>query len=325
MRTIRKILCVVDPAKMDSPAVRRAVWLAKTMGADLELLAVVYADLAHSQALQDQALLDGVRSKVLHDLRGQLALIADRIQRDFKVSACANVVWDNPLHEGVIRYANAGDVDILMKDAAYDDELRMTVMSNQDWQLILGCSQPLWIVKRPELPAETHFIAALDPLHKNDKPAELDDAILELGKTLAAASGVAVHAFHSFDPRIATSTAVNNVYIPVSLPLSDIEEQMREQHTLRFAQILDSHDIPEDRQHLVTGLTDEELPRLATRLNATAVIMGAIARNSVKRVFIGSTAERTLNRLPSDLIVVKPDWFESPVPAENAAEHAPAQ
>jgi universal stress protein E len=52
---------------------------------------------------------------------------------------------------------------------------------------------------------------------------------------------------------------------------------------------------------------------MAENLKADVVIMGAVARNRWKRLFIGATAERTLEHLPCDLLIIKPDWFRSPV------------
>ena len=46
--------------------------------------------------------------------------------------------------------------------------------------------------------------------------------------------------------------------------------------------------------------------------------MGAVARNRWKRLFIGATAERTLEHLPCDLLIVKPDWFQTPVESRGA-------
>jgi universal stress protein E len=43
-------------------------------------------------------------------------------------------------------------------------------------------------------------------------------------------------------------------------------------------------------------------------------VMGAISRSGLKRVFIGNTAEQLLDRLPCDLLIVKPAEFVSRVP-----------
>ena len=44
------------------------------------------------------------------------------------------------------------------------------------------------------------------------------------------------------------------------------------------------------------------------------VVMGSVARAGIAGMLIGNTAERLLRRLPSSVLVVKPDRFESPVP-----------
>jgi hypothetical protein len=34
-------------------------------------------------------------------------------------------------------------------------------------------------------------------------------------------------------------------------------------------------------------------------------------------LFVGATAERTLEHLPCDLVIIKPDWFRTPVGVER--------
>lgn len=82
-------------------------------------------------------------------------------------------------------------------------------------------------------------------------------------------------------------------------------------------ELTEFHGIDPARTHLLAGRTHEELPALAARLRASLVIMGAVARNRLKHVFIGATAERTLESLPCDLLIVKPDWFQSAVELRN--------
>jgi universal stress protein E len=42
--------------------------------------------------------------------------------------------------------------------------------------------------------------------------------------------------------------------------------------------------------------------------------MGAVSRSRLRSVFIGSTAEKVLDRLPCDVLIVKPPDFESDLP-----------
>lgn len=138
-----------------------------------------------------------------------------------------------------------------------------------------------------------------------------------MSKMLGRITHGQVHAFHCYDPRLAVSSATANAYIPVSPPLDEIEEEMRNRHAERFRELTEFHGIDPAMAHLLAGRTHEKLPALASRLGASVVIMGAVARNRLKRVFIGATAERTLEHLPCDLLVVKPDWFVSPVDLQH--------
>ena len=88
---------------------------------------------------------------------------------------------------------------------------------------------------------------------------------------------------------------------------------MHEDHEKRFIEITEFHKIDADHAHLVAGLAHEELPLIAEKLSADVVMMWAVARNRWKRLFIGATAERTLEDLPCDMLIIKPDWFETPV------------
>ncbi len=154
---------------------------------------------------------------------------------------------------------------------------------------------PLWLVKPHPIEHPVVFIAAIDPLNQNDKPAALDDRILQLSKGIAGELNGVVHAFHSYDPRVALSSATANAYIPVSLSCDEIEKQLREQHKKRFDEIADFHQIGTERCHLISGLAQDELRALAANLNAMVVVMGAVARNLWNRVSIGATAKRTMD------------------------------
>ena len=154
------------------------------------------------------------------------------------------------------------------------------------------------------------FVAAVDPTHEHDKPAALDDATLAISRSLAKGTGGEVHAFHSFDPRLVFPVATANAYIPVLLETEEVGKLVRTAHEKRFFELTRSHDLDADRSHFVSGLAHQELPALAKDLSASVVVMGAIARNRLKRLFIGATAERTLEELPCDLLIVKPDWYD---------------
>lgn len=312
MHAFSKFLCVIDPTVAAQPALERAAWLASRAGAELELLVCYYDEFLAGTRLFDSASLKQARAETLEDCERRLERHAEPL-RGAGLSVRTKALWVHPLHEGVARHAAAINADIVFKDTHHHSALARALFTNADWNLIRTCAAPLWLVKPGALPEAPVFVAAIDPMHANDKPAALDDQILFMGKELGRITGGEVHAFHSYDPRIAISSTIANAYIPVSLPIEEIDRNMRAQHETRFKELTEFHDLDAARTHLLSGRTHEELPALAARLGASVVIMGAVARNPLRRVFIGASAERTLEHLPCDLLIVKPDWFRSPI------------
>jgi universal stress protein E len=206
-----------------------------------------------------------------------------------------------------VRRAVESGADLVVKDTHHHSAVARVLLTNTDWNLIRTCPLPLWLVKPQDFAETPVFVAAIDPMHQHDKPAALDDEILHISKALSDVVEGELHAFHSYDPRIAVATATANAYIPVSLPFDEIEQQMHEDHQKRFKEITDFHKIEDGNAHLVAGLTHEELPLIAENLKADVVVMGAVARNRWK----------PLEHLPCDLLIIKPDWFKTPVELDN--------
>jgi universal stress protein E len=315
MRNINRILAVIDPTAEVQPAMHRAAWLAKNTGAELELLICYYNEYLSGDRLFDSPSLEKARAEVIENEEQRLEALAEPI-RATGVTVMTTAQWDHPLHEGIVRHTVTSGADIVFKDTHRHSAITRAMLSNTDWNLIRTSPVPLWLVKPQDIPAKPNFIAAIDPMNEHDKPAALDDEILQISKMLSDNVGGSVHAFHSYDPRIAIATATANAYIPVSLPFDEIELQMHEDHQKRFREITSFHGVDDEHSHLKSGLTHEELPALAKDIQAGVVVMGAVARNRWKRLFIGATAERTLEHLPCDLLIIKPDWFHTPVESE---------
>jgi universal stress protein E len=56
----------------------------------------------------------------------------------------------------------------------------------------------------------------------------------------------------------------------------------------------------------VSGPPALKIPEVARKMQAALVVMGAISRSRLQRMFIGSTAERVLDALSCDVLVIKP-------------------
>jgi universal stress protein E len=321
MRDVSKILCVIDPTAADQPAMNRAAWLAKAAQAELELFICSHDELLTGSRFFESASLEKAREKACSQHRCYLQQLAAPLV-DIGIDVNISENWDHPLFEGIVRRAIASGSDIVFKDTHHHPAIARALLSNTDWNLIRSCPMPLWLVRNRKLADVPTFLAAVDPLNEHDKPAALDDEILISSIMLAEVTGGSVHAVHSYDPDIALGQAKSKAIMPVSFSRKKLKDKICRLHTKRFRSLMRFHEIPKSHTHLVSGVSHEQLPAVATELHADVVVMGAVARNRLRRVFVGATAERTVDRLPCDLLVIKPAWFHTPVKLSKHDEAA---
>jgi universal stress protein E len=301
----QRILVVVDPTADRQPAIERAAWIARRIRSRLEFFICAY-DL---QALQSSAAdaVEIARARTAqkeNQLRrlNELArpLVAEGIVVD------VDVLWDTPLHTGILRKAVASGADLVMKDTHYHSLLRRSIFSNTDWNLIRECPVPLWLVKQRAVGAEPSIIAAIDPVHERDKPAELDHAILTIAAELSAAFGASLEVLHAFDVAPVLAATAGTLAMPLMLPMPELIDTVRERHGAAVYELTDGHGLARDQVHIELGGTRDRLLATSERLGADIVVMGAVSRRGLARVFIGNTAEEVLDRVGCDLLIVKP-------------------
>jgi universal stress protein E len=78
--------------------------------------------------------------------------------------------------------------------------------------------------------------------------------------------------------------------------------------------------IPLENQHVVGRNVPDAIEQVAAQFRSSIVVMGEVARSGLKGVLIGNTAERVLDQLGCDILLVKPPrplqaQHKGPVPA----------
>ena len=172
------------------------------------------------------------------------------------------------------------------------------------------------LAKPADWPDRPRIVAALDPGHLGDKPAALDHDILDWAALVAAHMGGEVHAVHAFFPAalVAATTTLGGMPLVAGGVAGDLVETERRRIAGALEAIVVAQGLPAGRVHLEQGAANEVLPRVAERLQATLMVMGAVSRSRLQEVFLGSTAERVLDRIGCDVLVVKPGDFTEKLP-----------
>jgi universal stress protein E len=304
MANIKSILAVIDPTSRSQVALERSTWLAKALGATIELFICDYdPDLAQGRFVEGAGK-DKARRELLNKHLRRLRRMKTELAKE-GISANVDACWDHPLASGIVRKAAATQPLLVVKETHYHPVLKRALFSNTEWDLIRTCPCPLLLAKQRKLAEASKILACVDPMHEHDKPAALDHAIMTIAKELATAVGGELHAFHSFDPAAAIVVASDTLATPISMPVREITERIEQEHRAALRALLKGYGVKADKVHLYQGPTTDLLQRVTEDLTADFVVMGAVSRTGLKRVFIGSTAERVLDRLPCDLLVVK--------------------
>jgi len=297
----RILVAIADPSTGSNRAVRRAGALAHKTGASIELLAalpsavsagIIHAESEHFTRLESE------------ENRRLLERMANRLRRE-EIIVNTHVETGYPVHEAILRQVRLTQADLLIIEARKHNLFARLLLTQTDFELIRRCPVPLLIVKRGAAWRRPRVLAALDPFHANDKPTELDGEIVAAADAVAALMGGTVHAAHVYRPvlRLIPGMEMDPGFV-ATIPVQDkaYTREIRRQ----FYEAVGRYGIARNRAHLLCGDPVIELPAVARSLRAGLVVMGAMSRSGLKRIFIGNTAEQVLDRLQCDVLIVKP-------------------
>ncbi len=310
MNPIADILVIVDPTVVDHPAVAKARMLARWLGAAIELLV---CDTKASRDMRLAATLAGRRDASHGDgLQELLDRLAEPLRLD-RIEVTTHVIRGDPLHETVVSWMRNSTADLVVKDTHHHSLAKRTFITNTDWNLIRACPVPLLLTKPGRWGVPPVLMAAIDPGHADDEPAGLDHRILDVTVSLAKRIGAEVQVVHAYSPAVIAMAGGGGLppMMAVSAQALAAEREFRKSQIKNLA---DEYGIESANQHVDEGVAIEYLPRMAAECRADVVVMGAISRGALKRVLIGSTAERVLDTLPCDVLVVKPPNFALDLP-----------
>ena len=314
MTSITRILvAIADASSRDHLALVKGAQLARRTGAELDVFHCLLNPQIPGGFAYD-------RRRLADDIGALVEASRRRLERRAKalvggdVRMRVSVRWDYPPHEGIVRQALRHKADLVIAESHRHRRLAKLFLTNTDWQLIRLCPVPLLLVKSSRPWTTAKVLAAIDPLHVHAKPAGLDPRILKVGVQLSRALGNQLHAVHACAPLIGYTTGV----LPNPLLLTGREAREHTRGVYRkVAAEARRFAVSERRVHVVEGEPNQALPPLARRLDAQIVVMGAVSRSGLKRLFIGNTAERVIDDLSCDVCIVKAPGFLTPVRARS--------
>jgi universal stress protein E len=291
MSQYRNILVVVSPDMRRTPAIDRAIVLARSTGAVLDL------------CLFDRIVaVDAIR--YLHPEVAALAQRAWRAERedwladqcehlrDLQITATFRAVWGTEDHQ-LAAILDKHPCDLVVRD------LGVTAV---DRRILRSCTAPLLLV-HPRDAQIRRVVAAVDPVRSDTSQVGLNERIL------GAALGLSLQC--DAQPRVVAVFAGLSAAPPVVSLTDDAMfaaawGSTRESLQEKFIDLTGKHGVAVHQRYFLTGDAATLLTSFAVDHAADVLVIGASQRGVLERLTVGSTAERIVECAPCDVLVVRP-------------------
>lgn len=321
---IKRILVAIrDLEHTPNDELRKAAALARPAQARIELFHAIDA-LIPSRTLQWDMGGNATRQSV-EEITAKRQRQLDRFKHSRLLEGLrvtSHIGWDYPPHEAIVRRALAMRADLVIAGTRSHGIAGRLLLRNTDWELIRQCPCPLLLVKSSRGYQKPVIVAAVDPFHEHAKPANLDVLLLRTGTAIASLLGGSLQAFHAYMPLVSAMPMPGAVGMPMSLP-PEVEDVHGAQVARAFDQLAKRAGIPPADRHLRMGDVSSELNAVVKRTRASIAVMGAVSRSGLRRIFIGSTAERALDGLSCDVLIVKPRGFKTSIASRPSRAVSP--
>ena len=301
---IRRILVAVkEPGARDFPAAHKAAQLARRLDAELCLFHAIATPIYAETLVRTREPLVRVSELAMIARARSLGRLAASLRiGGLKVTTATD--WDYPVSDAIIRAAIRLRADLVVAECHRATHPFAWFLHFTDWDLVRTCPLPILLVKGSEPYHRSAVLAAVDPTHARATTADLDEEILRYGAGLTTALGGALHAVHAY----------SNVHRPAGGSRTHpIQEAAETQARAVIDPLLQHLRMPAENQHFIEGPAAEVIESVTRDVGAQILVMGAVSRSGVKRLLIGDTAARLLDRMSCDILIVKPSRFGRPI------------
>lgn len=317
MQQFRKILVGVDLSagdriaaeELSAPtreAVRRAVWLAEQLSAELTFFAVLEISLQAEELLHDE-FKEATRS-VEEAANADLArLVADA--KAAGVEASAKVEFGRAW-EAIIQQVLRNGHDLVIVGTRDVSAASRFLFGSTGMKLLRNCPCPVWVTRPDPDWDDLNMLVASDL-------SDVSQRALDIAVNGAQLTGARVHVLHVVEDHFKgrlwlTGMSDANIEAFRARQLVEAEQDLQEQlartdyRTLAGVQV-----------HVVEGSPESAILDAIEQFDIDLLVMGTVARSGIPGLLIGNTAERLLAHVPCSVLAIKPADFECPVKLDD--------
>lgn len=231
-----------------------------------------------------------VRKEYVNNLEARLAKVADKLAANgYQVES--KIHWAYPRYEQIAQEAEEYDVDLVIQHVNGSSQEDRHILSQDSWQLVRNCKRPLLLVRDKAWPSHPILMAAIDPMHSHHKPLQLDDKIMQAGLDAKNELGGELHVIH------ACSANARAFASP---------DQIIEKHQQALNAFMSNYDLADGFVHMSEDKPVQALVDFRKELHADIIVMGVVSKSRLAETLVGNTAEKVVDYMHTDVMVIRP-------------------
>jgi len=299
MATYQDVLVVLDPSTEQQKALARAIELAEHTACKLTAFLSIYDFSYEMTTMLSGEERESMRQAVITDREIWIQELLQQA-RNKGIACSVKVVWHNRPFEAVVQTVTDHGYDLVIKGTHDHDVLKSMIFTPTDWHILRKCPCPVLLVKEHAWPEQGNILAAVNAGSEKAHHKALNQLIIRQAKAMAAMLNAKVHLVNAY-PGTPIHVAIE---IPEFNPV-EYNDSMRHHHVDAANALAGQFDITSDAVHVLEGMPEDVIPRIARELDAEMVLIGTIGRTGLSAAIIGNTAEHVIDRLDCDVLALK--------------------
>lgn len=271
MSEISKVFVVLDPTTDQQTALERAARMAERNSA---LSLHVYCAIFSGATTGD---LEGLKRV---EIARHRAWIEDMVApiREQGTSVEVEVEWTSQWRDALAPAADRCGATLIVKAAGSHWAAGRRLLKTSDWTLLRNAHCPVYMTKGNVLDKGAKILVALDLKKEDDLHSTLNERVISFGQNLGKnVTDSTLHAVNAY------SSSERYVYP------EDLARKL---------------DVPSNQAHTIEGPPAKVIAEVASNIEADLVIIGNASRQGAKAAVIGNTAEKVLDAVDANVLVV---------------------
>jgi len=290
MKKVGSILVAIERDGNSRQVVTKAVALARRLDARLELF-LGNGEYAYVQRHQyDTGALASVREACVADSRTYLQQLWGSLAIH-DVDVAMDAACESPGYEGIVHKVQHSSPDLVIRGMSEWGRDSGRALPPGDWELVRTCPAPLLLTRGKPWKKPPAFAAAIDIAAEESPP--LTRSILRCAERLALDCGGTLDVLYAHSLAAGPETIASDREVLI--------ERAREAG------------VKVRESFVVGGEGAAVIPRLVARHAYDLVALGALTHRKALTALVGTLTGRLIETLDSDILLVKPPSYRSPV------------